>query len=130
MPKILVAGDSDVYKDLERIFGEESVEYSDNYCDALKIANKSYDNFIIGSWLPIGMNQKPQPLGIRLAKDIARKFDIPFDKIRLVSSNNDLLIEAKKADILKLYSKTISDDEHGIKSVFDLPEDMKKDLEA
>ena len=128
MPKILVVGDANVYRDLERILGERDVEFADTYIWALKISNRSYDNFIIAGWLPKFENQSPQPLGVQLAKEISKKLGFDYEKFRMVSEDYDVLAEAKKLGVKELYSKLMADEDQGFKSIYQLLDGLKKDF--
>lgn len=128
MPKILVVGDADVYRDLERILGKRDVEFADTYIWALKIATRSYDNFILAGWLPMFEHQNPQSIGVQLAKEISRKLGIDYEKFKMVSEDYDVLAEAKKLGIKELYSKLMADEEQGFKSIYQLLDDLKKDF--
>lgn len=128
MSKILVVGDNDAYRNLQEIFDERDLEFADNYIWALKRANRSYDNFIITGHLPKFEHQRREPLGVQLAKEISKKFNIEYDKFRIISSDNDLLAEAKKLGIKELYSKVMADEDQGFKSIYQLVDDIKKDF--
>ena len=109
---------------LEAIVGQGNVTLADSYDAVLShLSSKEFDAYVIDGEFPRTIGQKPEPLGIDLAKYIDGLQPGP-KIIRLVSGDTAILDQAKSQEIIT-YTKGLADPKKGYRDLSELPEDLK-----
>jgi len=132
MAKVLVVEDeeswSGIYqRRLGHVLGEENVTIvRDDAAARAQLEKMIFDAYVLDGEFPRAPGQRPEPLGVPLARDISSKVGV--EKIYMASGNDTVLDQAKELGINRLYSKGLPDEEKGQRPLAQLVQDLKQDL--